>query len=44
MGINFPKFQEVLKFALQILSTDDLKGFKTQPTTKSQHQKYKERT
>jgi hypothetical protein len=42
MGFDFSKFQGVLRFALQILPADNLKGFKTQPTTKSQHQKHKE--
>jgi hypothetical protein len=37
-GTDFSKFQGVLKFALQILLADNLKGLKTQPTTKSRHQ------
>jgi hypothetical protein len=35
MGNDFSKFQGMLRFALQILPADNLKGFKTQPTTKS---------
>jgi hypothetical protein len=44
MGGDFLKFQGVLRFALQILSVDNLKGFKTQSTTKNLHQKRKERS
>jgi predicted GIY-YIG superfamily endonuclease len=44
MGADFTKFQGVLRFALQILPADNLKGFKMQPTTKSWHQKHKEQT
>jgi hypothetical protein len=44
MGAGFSKFQGVLRFALQILTADSLKGLKTQPTTLSRHQKHDERT
>jgi hypothetical protein len=44
MGTNFSKLQGVLSFVLQVLPADNLKGFKTQSTTKSRHQKYKEQT
>jgi hypothetical protein len=35
-------FGGVLRFALQFLPADNLKGFKMQPTTKSQYQGNKE--
>jgi hypothetical protein len=44
MGADLLQFQGVLRIALQILRAESLKGFKTQPTTKSRHQKHKEWT
>jgi hypothetical protein len=41
--VDFSNFQEVLKFALQILPSDSLKELKTQTTTYSRHQKHKGR-
>jgi hypothetical protein len=38
MGADFSKFQGVLRFVSQILPAENLKGFKTQPTTKSRNQ------
>jgi hypothetical protein len=35
MGADFSKFQGVLRFALQILPAENLKGFKMQPTTEA---------
>jgi hypothetical protein len=42
MGANFTKVQSVLSSVLQIVPTDNIKGLKTQPTTKGWHQKEKE--
>jgi hypothetical protein len=44
MGADFSKFPEMFKFALQILLAGNPKRLKAQPTTKSRHQKHKERS
>jgi hypothetical protein len=43
MKSEFSKFQGLLGYPLQILPADNLEGFKTQPTTKSEHKEHEER-
>jgi hypothetical protein len=38
MGADFSKFQRVLRFRLQILPADNLKGLRTQPSTGNRRQ------
>jgi hypothetical protein len=42
--LQLSKFQKMLRFALQILTVDNLYEFKTQPTTKSPHKKHRSGT